>query len=204
MTDPSQLLSDAGALVYLVVAVFIVVDAVFPAAPSETMLTAGGVLVASGELAAVALVVAGAAGAITGHTILYLAGRASGPAVLRRLTRQAKGAARTASAAEKLRSRPWLIIVADFVPWGRTVLMYSAGVIDLPWRQFLRCASIGAAIWSTFYVILGWATGSMFDSGWQALAISLVAAVSITLVLEAIGRFRGARHRADRLTGTAS
>lgn len=190
MTDPSQLLADAGALVYVVVAAFIFVDAVFPIAPSESLLTAGGVLVTGGELSFPGLVLAGITGAIVGHALLYLAGRASGPHVLKRLTRSERGVERPRAAAERLRHRPWLLIVADFVPWGRTVLMYSAGVIEIQPRRFFQWASIGAAVWATFYAVMGWAAGSVFESGWQALAVSLTAAVSITLVADAIGRIR--------------
>lgn len=190
MTDPSQLLADAGALVYLVVAGLVIIDAVLPIAPSETLLTAGGVLAASGELSIAALVVAGAAGALTGHALLYLAGRVSGSHVLGWLTRSQRTAVRADAAAEKVRERPWLLIVADFVPWGRTVLMYSAGMISIAPSVFFRCASIGAVAWASFYAALGWATGSVFESEWQGLIVSLAVAVSITALAEGIARLR--------------
>ena len=66
MPELIEFIND-GPTVYLVVFGLVMLDAIFPLAPSETLLVSGGVLVASGDIAIVPLVLAGAAGALAGH-----------------------------------------------------------------------------------------------------------------------------------------
>lgn len=192
MPELIEFIND-GPTVYLVVFGLVMLDAIFPLAPSETLLVSGGVLVASGDIAIVPLVLAGAAGALAGHVLLYTIGGYAGPGIARRVVRGPDRDVRIAAATRHLERRTWIIIVADFVPWGRTILMFTAGALGLAWRRFLGYASVGAAIWASFYVALGWAGGSVFESTWYGLAASLAMAFVIVAVLEITGRVLRAR-----------
>ena len=59
---------------YIAVASLVAIDAVFPLAPSETLLVAGGVLVADGDLSLPFLGLAAVIGALAGHSLLYVLG----------------------------------------------------------------------------------------------------------------------------------
>lgn len=189
MFELSEILRE-GAGTYLLVLGLITLDAVFPTAPSETLLVAGGVLVADGELTAPLLILAAAAGALLGHSLLFALGRWAGPGIRRRLFRSAEAHRRLERAAALLARRTWLLIVADFVPWGRTALMFSAGALELAPGRFYAFVVPGALLWASFYVGLGVAGGATFEQDWQALAASIGAALAIAAAGELVHRLR--------------
>jgi membrane-associated protein len=182
-----------GPETYLLVLGLITLDAVFPTAPSETLLVAGGVLVAGGDLSAPLLVLAAATGALLGHSLLFALGRWAGPAIRRRLFAGPTAERRLERAADLLARRTWLLIVADFVPWGRTALMFSAGALELGPRRFYAFVIPGALLWASFYVALGVAGGAAFEDDWQALAASIAAALAIAGAAELVHRLRRGR-----------
>lgn len=184
---------------YLLVAGFVTLDAVLPIAPSETLLAAGGVLVADGELSFLALALAGAAGAIAGHTFLYFLGRRLGPRARARFLRGARAERGFEQARTMLARRTWLLIVSDFIPAGRTVTMLAAGATGLAPRRFFAFAVPGAALWALFYATLGVVGGSAFESRWPALAASIAAALLVAGTSEAVRRLRGGESREQRI-----
>ena len=97
---------------------------------------------------------------------------------------------RVGAAARQLDGRPWLLTAADFVPWGRTVLMFAAGVLRFRPRRFVLFAGIGAVAWSVFYSLLGLLGGSVFESTWQSLAASIGVVFLIAAVTELVRRLR--------------
>ena len=174
----------ASALIYLVVAGLVALDAVFPLAPSETLLVAGGVLVASGEMSLILLAVAGAMGALVGHLILYAIGHSASDRAKRWIERGPEGARRLDVATRHLKRRPWLIVVADFVPWGRTILMFSAGALGHPFRRFLPFAAVGALVWASVFTGLGVLGGAVFEGFWPSLLASLAVVATIAIGFE--------------------
>lgn len=173
-----------GPMLYLIVAGLVMADAVFPLAPSETLLVAGGVLAAGGEVAVVPLMVAGAVGALAGHLLLYSIGASAGSRLLARAGQTEKGRHRIRRATEEIHHRPWLVVVADFIPWGRTILMSVAGATGLGFRRFTALAATGAVLWATMFVSLGLIGGSVFESTWQSLGLSLAVVILIGLSME--------------------
>jgi membrane-associated protein len=93
-------LSDSPAS-YLAVLALVALDAVFPVAPSETVLVTGGILIERGDLIAPLFVLAGACGAVLGDSILFGLGSRAGPGLRTKLFSSASAAARRAA-----RSRP--------------------------------------------------------------------------------------------------
>jgi len=190
MPDLLELVTDAPTT-YLAVVGLVALDAVLPVAPSETLLAAAGVLVAEGELSFALAVLAGATGALIGHTVLYLLGRRLGPPARRRLFRSETSNRRLDRGAALLAGRTWLLIVADFLPAGRTVAMFAAGGLGLPARRFYSYVVPGAFVWSAFYVSLGIAGGTAFERSWPALIASISAALAIAAGAELYSRRRG-------------
>lgn len=191
MLDPLTDLVRDTPLTYVAVAGLVALDAVLPIAPSETLVVTGGVLAADGDLSLALLDASAMAGALTGHTVLYLAGRGAGPALRRRFTGTDRARERLDRATVLLDRRTWLLIVSDFLPGGRTAAMFAAGALDLPAARFYAYVVPGAFIWASFYAALGYAGGSVFESDGAALLVSLAAALLIGLAAEVAHRLRG-------------
>ena len=86
MFDDLSDLSDSPAS-YLAVLALVVLDAVFPVAPSETVLVTGGILIERGDLIAPVFVLAAACGAVLGDSILFGLGAAPDRACKRSCSR---------------------------------------------------------------------------------------------------------------------
>lgn len=68
-------LVTASAVSYLLIGGFVWLDAWFPAGPGETLVIAGSVLAAQGQLSLWLVVLAGLIGAVAGDNFTYLLGR---------------------------------------------------------------------------------------------------------------------------------
>ena len=179
---------------YIAVASLVAIDAVFPLAPSETLLVAGGVLVADGDLSLPFLGLAAVIGALAGHSLLYVLGVRFGPQLRRRLFASRRAAANLEQMSRALHERTWLLIVSDFLPAGRTAAMFAAGGLGLSPARFYSYVVPGAVLWASFYLMLGVAGGSAFGGeGWRPLAVSLSAALAIAAVAELIRVVRARR-----------
>src|SRR5262245_59746196 len=120
-----DLLADMAAMAYVLVLVLAALDVVVPILPSESRVILGGVLAWQGRLHPVPLILAAAIGAIGGDHLSYSTGRwtqRGRPQPKRRGDRRMGKAERLQVwAARQLDRRgPALLIVARFIPGGRT------------------------------------------------------------------------------------
>jgi membrane protein DedA with SNARE-associated domain len=111
-------LSDSPAS-YLAVFALVALDAVFPVAPSETVLVTGGILIERADLIAPLFLLAAAGGAVLGDTILFGIGTRAGPGLRAKLFSSERALERLRVAERLVHERTWLLIVSDFVPGGR-------------------------------------------------------------------------------------
>jgi membrane-associated protein len=156
-------------------------DALFPVFPSETAAIAAGVLAGAGELNLLFVIAAAATGAFVGDNSSYAVGRSAGQAATRPLFRGEKGLARRRWAERTLDARgAVIIVVARFVPGGRTAATLTAGVTRMPWTRFVRFAGLAAVLWASFAGGLGYLGGKAFED--QPL-LGLLAAVAVAAVL---------------------
>jgi len=156
-------------------------DSLLPVAPGEAVMITAGVLAANGDLSPVLVVCAGTAGGCLGDNASYGLGASLGRRAERRFFSSAKARQRIAWAGRQLEQRgAAIIVVARFVPGGRTATTFSAGVLEMPWRRFFAVDALAAAIWATYMTLLGYFGGSAFeDSLWKPiLAAGLVAAAA--------------------------
>jgi membrane protein DedA with SNARE-associated domain len=167
-------------------------DAVFPLVPSETTVITGGVLAAAGELSLPLVVAAGAAGALGGDSTSYLAGGRLGGWAKRRLFRGERGRRSLGWAERTLEERGGLlIVVARFVPGGRTAVTFTAGLVRFAAPRFVAFAALGAAGWATYASLIGYLGGRAFeDETWKALLAAFAIAAAVTLLVEAVRRAR--------------
>ena len=112
---------------YLVMVGVAALDAVVPVFPSETLAITGGVLAALGDLSLGLMIVSAAIGAFVGDSTAYALGRTLGTRARDRLLRGERAQRALRWAERQLDERGWyLVLVARFVPGGRTVTTLTA------------------------------------------------------------------------------
>ncbi len=167
-------------------------DAVLPALPSESAVIVGGLLSVVGDLSLAWVIVAAAAGAFVGDTASYCIGRFVGKPVQRRFFDGKRGRAALGWAEKQLDKRGGtLILVARFVPGGRTATTFTAGLTRFSALAFLGYAIVAAIGWAVYAALLGYLGGRTFrDQPWIALLIALGIAFAIAFGSEAIRKLR--------------
>jgi membrane-associated protein len=173
-----------------------VVDAFFPVVPSETVVIVGGNLASSGDLVLPLVILAGAAGAVLGDNISYGLGAWVGEKTIKRWFRSEKAHRRLEWAERTLDERgAYIIIIARFIPGGRTAVTFSAGYIPtFAWRRFIVYDVAAGLLWATYAALLGYFGGKTFeDRPWLGLLIAFVVATGLGVVIEAVRHLRQRR-----------
>ena len=181
---------------YLVILAVALVDAFFPLVPSETVLITGGVLASTGDLELWLVILAGAVGAIAGDNVSFGIGTWAGERTVKRWFRGEKAHARFEWAEHQLLTRgAYIIIVARFIPGGRTVTTFSAGYIHaFPWRRFILYDVIAGFVWATYGAMLGYFGGKTFEEQpWKGFVVAFVLATGVALLVEAVRHVRRRR-----------
>ena len=165
-------------------------DAVLPVLPGETAVVTGGVLSSSTGLSLPIVMVAGLLGAFIGDTVVYLLGRWAGPWARRTILSGARAEKTMQWAEDQLDHRGGsIIVVARFVPGGRTATTFVAGATGYDLKRFLLADLVGAAIWSVYNALIGRIGGAAFeDQTWKALLLAFVLALAGAAAIEGIRR----------------
>jgi membrane-associated protein len=174
---------------YLIVFAVAMIDAFFPIVPSEATAIAAGVVAGAGGLSVELCILAAALGAIAGDNICFALGHFLGFRVERRFFSGEKSQKRLQWAQRTLEQRGgMLIVVARFIPGGRTATTFTAGFVETyPWRRFLMFDAIAGAIWGTYCVLLGYFFGKTFEEEpWKALLLAFGLAIGVTAVIEGV------------------
>jgi membrane-associated protein len=139
-------------------------DAVFPALPSESAAILAGVLAAIEPGIALPVVIAAAAtGAFVGDSTSYGLGRYGGRPAQRRFFDGPYSRRGVRWACGQLRRRGGLIlVVARFVPGGRTGATFTSGLTTFPYRKFAAFTGLAAMLWALYAVLLGYFGGRIF------------------------------------------
>jgi membrane protein DedA with SNARE-associated domain len=183
---------------YLIVFAIAMLDAFFPIVPSEATAIAAGVVAGTGGLSVELVILCAATGAIVGDNISFAIGHFLGARVERRFLSGEKGQKRLKWAQKTLDERGgYLIVVARFIPGGRTITTFTAGFVEtFPWRRFVLLDMIAGTIWGFYTVLLGYFGGRTFEQQpWKGLLVAFAIALAVTAVVEAV---RYVRHRRAR------
>ncbi|HZO61616.1 MAG TPA: DedA family protein [Gaiellaceae bacterium] len=190
----TQLVSDASGWAYAIVLALAFLDAILPVVPSETAVITAGVVAAAGDLSLPVVIGAAATGAVLGDNTAYLIGRRFGTRIVDRFFRGAKARARIDWATKRLDARGGeLIVIARFIPGGRTAVTLSAGLVEFRWHRFLTFDVVAGLFWALYASLLGYFGGQAFeDAPWKGLLIALGLGFALGGVIEAV---RWVRHR---------
>ena len=181
---------------YPVIFAIAAIDAFFPLVPSETLVVVGGNLASSGDLNLLIVILAGATGAILGDNISFWIGHFVGERTVKRWFRSEKAHQRLEWAERTLDERgAYIIIIARFIPGGRTAVTFSAGYIPtFPWRRFILYDIVAGVVWATYAALLGYFGGKTFeDHPLWGVALALGIALSLGMVVEVVRHFRQRR-----------
>jgi membrane-associated protein len=177
---------------YAVILGIAALDALVPVVPSETLAITGGVLAGLGQLHLGTVVAAAAVGAFIGDSSAYLLGRKIGLPARERLFHGRRAGRALAWAEKQLAERgPYLILIARFVPGGRTATTFTAGMVRFRAVVFFPVAAVAAVAWASYAVLLGYYGGRAFEERpLLALGVALVIAFGVTAVVELVRRYR--------------
>lgn len=178
---------------YVVVFAVAVLDAFFPVVPSESMVIVAGTLAGAGDLNLILVVLAAASGAVIGDNISYGIGKWVGEHTVRRLFRHEKAHHAFDWAEHQLVERGgYIIVIARFIPFGRTAVTFSAGYTQgLPWHRFIRYGVVAGVLWATYATLLGYLGGKQFEQQpWKGVVLGLGIAFAMALAVELVRKRR--------------
>lgn len=184
----TQLVAEASGWAYGVVFLLALLDVLVPLVPSEASVITAGVVAAAGGLYLPLIIAAAACGAFLGDNAAYLAGRRFGARATERFFRGDKARKTLEWAERQLTERGGeLIVVARFIPGGRTAVTLGAGTLAFPWRRFAIFDAVAALIWALYASLLGYFGGRAFESAaWKGLLLALGIAFAVTGGVEAV------------------
>lgn len=201
VTDLTDWIDDVSSNWWFLLVIFAVafLDSIFPVVPSETTVIIGGVAAGQGNQALLLVIVFGAVGAFLGDNAAYEIGHRFQGRVQRWAERRPTRATRLAAAGRQIRKRGgMLLIVARFIPGGRTLLTVSCGITGQPRRWFAGWVAVAAVVWATYAATLGFIFGEVFeDDHTLAFILAFVTAIGITVLVEIVRWARERRQRAS-------
>ncbi|MBM7389863.1 DedA family protein [Clavibacter phaseoli] len=165
MIDPQALLDGAGPWAVALVCLIAFVETGLLIGfflPGDTLLFFVGVFVATGVigLPVPVVILLVAASAFLGDQLGFVIGRSTGPRIFER---KDSGIFSRASVARTQgffdRFGGWAVTIARFVPVVRTFAPVAAGVGKMRYAHFVGFNALGAAVWSTAIILLGFFLG---------------------------------------------
>jgi len=175
-------------------------DAFFPLVPSETVAITSGVLAGAGDLSLPLCILFASSGAVVGDNISYGIGTWLGEHTVKRLFRGEKARKGFEWAERTLAQRGfYLVVVARFIPGGRTATTLTAGYVhSFPWRRFIVADAVAGLLWGSYTVLLGYLGGKQFEQApWKGLLLAFAVALAVTGTVELVRHLRGRRRPAN-------
>ena len=191
-------MSNASGWAYLIVFLLAYLDALVPVVPSETSVITAGVVASTGDLNLMLIVAAAATGAFLGDNTAYFIGSRFGTRINDRFFSGEKARKRVEWAHQQVSERGGeLILIARFIPGGRTVVTLSAGTLGYPWRRFVIFDAAAALGWALYASLLGYFGGHAFEAApWKGLLLALGIAFAVAGAVEVIRWYLKRRHTA--------
>jgi membrane-associated protein len=189
--------------VYLALFAISTIDGFLPIVPSETMVITAGVFAASGDPNLALVIGAAALGAFCGDHISYQLGRSAGRGLVGRLRPGSRRQRMFDWADRALTTRGGLLlVVARYIPGGRTAATLTTGAVRYPRRRFALYDALAAASWGLYSASVGYLGGAAFeDDKLRGLLVGLGFAASTAVLIELV---RYLRHRTRRSASTVS
>jgi membrane protein DedA with SNARE-associated domain len=162
----------------------ILAETVIPPIPSEAVLGLAGVLIRGGEMNVVPVVLFATLGSVLGAIFFYFLGKALGPrrshAFLDRLPLvETEDVDRTFEWFEKHGRSA--VFFGRMVPIVRSFVSVPAGVVRMPFGQFLLYTAAGSLIWNSLLIGLGVAAGDFIQNNLKYFDYAVVVVVVLAV-----------------------
>jgi len=174
---------------YPVIFGFALLDAFIIVLPSESAIITAGVFAAATGPGPdlLPIIAAAAAGAMIGDHLMYAVGRRYGTRVISRVPETGRQQRAFSWARDALMRRGGMaLVVARYVPGGRTAVTLTTGAIGLPLKTFVRYDGLAAVSWAVYCTLVGYLGGVAFEQNplygvllGLGLALGLAAAVEL-------------------------
>ena len=190
-----------GAAIYFWIIPIVLGDAIFPPIPSEMVVITGGALSADGRANVFLVGALSALASWMGDIVVFQLFKRRLSHVLDRWRwgHRIHVGMHEAIAKAGRSSTYGTIIGARFIPGGRLATSAAAGIADVSVRGFSLCAGLGAVLWASWLVGLGYFTGSatklpFWASSLIGVALGLVIGIVVGII---VTRRRGTRSPVD-------
>ncbi|GAA1596657.1 DedA family protein [Kribbella sancticallisti] len=177
--------SGVAVLAYLIVGLVIGIESMGVPLPGETTLIAAALLASQGDLNLVIVIAAAGTGAIIGDSIGYFIGRKAGRGLFERLGRRFRHFSedRIVKAEKYFQSYGvWTVFFGRFVALLRIFAGPMAGMLRMPYPQFLVANAAGGIAWSTTIGIVAYNIGDNADKIFGALSVWALVAVAAAVI----------------------
>ena len=206
--DPQWLLDHFGSEFILIslVIIFIECGLLFPFLPGDTLLVSIGLFIATDKLnltqgsnilGLLVGILAFTVAAFLGNVVGYEIGRAIGHPVRRHDGRIIKKAYidRTVEFFEKHGSSA--LVIGRFVPFVRTYVTLVAGVSEMPRAKFWLWSLIGAALWVSSIMSLGYFLGNTFPAIAKNIDVLILGLLVLSVIPVAYEWWKHRREQAE-------
>ena len=169
---------------YIVIFVAVALDCAALPIPGEILLLTLGGLAGQGHLDPASGVAAAAAGVLVADAASYWVGRVGGQRVFAKVR-----------FGQRWTPGVTTLIFGRFVIGARMMVAPMAGARRLPFARFVLFDALGAMLWATAFVVIGYAAGanlSAVQEYWGSLTVVMQIAVAIAVVAFLTAKFVGA------------
>jgi membrane protein DedA with SNARE-associated domain len=150
---------------YAVVFLTVLAEQIGLPVPSQLLLLATGALAGSAGLNLVVVLALAGVASLIGDTVWYWIGRARGPRVLGWLCRISLEPDSCVRRTERVFGAHGarVLLVVKFVPGLSTIAPPLAGVVGIPFAQFVLYSALGGLIWAGAFMSVGWVFSSQLE-----------------------------------------
>jgi membrane-associated protein len=173
---------------YAIIFSLAVLDALIIVLPSESAIITAGVFAATGGPEPLLIMAAAAAGAMIGDHISYGLGRRYGTRLVDRLPESGRKRKAFSWAQQALMERGGMaLVVARYVPGGRSAVTLTTGAIRYPLKSFVAYDALAAVSWAVYCTLVGYIGGAAFEENpLYGVLLGLGLALGLAALLELI------------------
>lgn len=174
--------------------------------PSELIMPFAGFLAAQGTFSLPVLIAVNSTAALVGSGICYWIGAAGGKPLLLRYGKYAMVRAKDIERTERYFARHGkaTIFIGRFLPVVRHIISVPAGIARMPLGAFFTQTFLGASIWGTTLILIGYELGARWDAVAEKLKrVDTLVGVAIVLACVAIAVTFVVRRRREATSGVA-
>ena len=182
----------------------ILAETVVPPIPSEVVLPLAGYLAQTGRMGLLAAFAAATLGSLAAAALLAQLGRWLGPQRSRRWLDRLP----LVETADVDRAFAWFerhgrsaVLLGRLVPVVRSFISVPAGVVRMPWPQFLAYTLVGSAVWNGALIGAGVALGTQHELVERYVGYLDYALVTAVVAVLGWAVVRHVRRRSSRLEG---